>query len=319
MIIVTGGSGFIGSQIIQYLNKKNYTDILVVDHLKNGIKAKNLFSLSIHDYLDKQDFLHRIQQNIPFESKVDAIFHQGACSDTTEWDGHYMLENNYEYSKQVLHYCIKHKIPLIYASSAAVYGSGHTFKEEHRYEKPLNLYAYSKFLFDQYVRRMLSSIRIPVIGLRYFNVYGPHEAHKGRMSSVVFQFHHQIQKQGVLCLFEGSDNSGPGEQKRDFIYVEDVAKVNVWFLENPTQGIFNVGTGQSQSFNEVAQAVIDWHQKGRIEYIAFPEDLKGRYQSFTEADIQALRAAGYLEPFKTVQEGVALYLDQLDTKAPYAR
>lgn len=308
MIIVTGGAGLIGSQIITLLNKQGHNDILVVDNLSDGIKIKNLAKLDIEDYIDKQDFLKWIQKDMTFSKKVDVVFHQGACSNTTEWNGQYIMQNNYEYSKDLLKYCEKHKIPFIYASSASVYGEGKVFKEERQYEKPLNAYAYSKFLFDQYVRRCMSEIKTPVMGLRYFNVYGPNEAHKGRMSSVVFQFNHQIQEKGKLRLFEGSDGFGPGEQKRDFIYVEDVANVNLWFFENPTKGIFNVGTGRSQSFNEVANAVIAWHKKGEIEYIPFPHDLQGRYQSFTEADINALHGTGYSKPFKTVQEGVALYL-----------
>lgn len=311
MIIVTGGAGFIGSQIIRQLNAREYNHILVVDHLEEGAKAKNLFPLDIYDYMDKQDFLEKMKKNISFAQNIEAIFHQGACSDTTEWNGEYMLANNYEYSKEVLHYCVKRNIPLMYASSASVYGEGQIFKEERQYERPLNLYAYSKFLFDQYVRRTYGETQNPIVGLRYFNVYGPNEGHKKRMASVAFQFHHQLQKEGVLRLFEGDDRFNPGEQKRDFIYVEDVAKVNLWFFENPTQGIFNLGTGRSQSFNEVAQAVIDWHQKGRIEYIPFPEDLKGRYQNFTEADMTALRSVGYADAFKSVQEAVPLYLDQI--------
>jgi ADP-L-glycero-D-manno-heptose 6-epimerase len=311
MIIVTGGAGFIGSQIILRLNRLGYDDILVVDDLSEGIKIKNLASLDIQDYCDKQDFLNFIQANQTFSSAVDAVFHQGACSSTTEWNGQLMMQNNYTYSKQLLHYCAKQKIPFIYASSASVYGDGTIFKEAREYEKPLNAYAYSKFLFDQYVRRYTLDLVIPIIGLRYFNVYGPNEAHKGRMSSVAYQFNQQVQKEGVVKLFEGCDGFGPGEQKRDFVYVEDVANLNVWFLENLTQGIFNVGSGRSQSFNEVADAVIKYHQKGRIEYVPFPEDLRGRYQSFTEADISALRAIGYKDPFKTVEEGVALYLAQI--------
>lgn len=311
MIIVTGGAGFVGSQIIQRLNAQGYTDILVVDNLSKGIKIKNLASLEIADYMDKEDFLDAIQNRQLSFPKLEAVFHQGACSDTTEWNGQYVMQNNYVYSKKLLHYCADHKIPLIYASSAAVYGDGKIFKEERIYEKPLNAYAYSKFLFDQYVRRHRAELNIPIIGLRYFNVYGPNESHKGRMSSVAFQFNQQIQKEGVVKLFEGCDGFGAGEQQRDFVYVEDVANVNVWFLENLKPGIFNVGTGRSQSFNEVAQAVIDYHKRGSIEYVPFPEDLKGRYQSFTEADISQLRSVGYDQSFRTVEEGVTLYLSKL--------
>lgn len=316
MIIVTGGAGFIGSQIIKLLNAKGRSDILVVDNLTNGTKFKNLSGLDIQDYIDKDDFLDLIKKNADITDSIDVIFHQGACSDTTEWNGKYMMENNYAYSKHLLNYCLKDHTPFIYASSASVYGEGRIFKEDRQYEKPVNMYGYSKFLFDQYVRQKLSDAEGAVVGLRYFNVYGPHEEHKGRMSSVAFHFNHQIKRDGVVRLFEGSDGFGPGEQRRDFIYVDDVAKINVWLFENMQlnkniQGIFNVGTGQSQSFKEVADAVIAHHGSGHIEYIPFPDDLRGRYQSFTEADISKLRSIGYSDAFKTVQEGVALYLEQM--------
>lgn len=323
MIIVTGGAGFIGSQIIKRLNQQGCNDILVVDNLMDGTKFKNLSTLNISDYMDKRDFLAFIQNGKYFSGRIEAIFHQGACSDTTEWNGHYMMQNNYDYSKWVLNYCLSLNAPFIYASSAAIYGEGRVFKEELQYEKPVNIYGYSKFLFDQYVRQRLSTATIPIIGLRYFNVYGPNEAHKGRMSSVAFHFNQQIKQQGVVRLFEGSDEFGAGEQRRDFVYVEDAANVNVWFFNqirafqeadrDPSyfKGIFNVGTGCSQSFKEVAEAVIAYHGAGCIEYIPFPDDLRGCYQSFTEANINQLRNLGYPDVFKTVQEGVALYLAQI--------
>ncbi len=317
MIIVTGAAGFIGSQIINRLNQQGQQDILAVDNLTDGTKFKNLASLKISDYMDKHDFLAFIQAKKTFPEKVECVFHQGACSNTTEWNGLYMMQNNYDYSKYLLDYCVQQNAPFLYASSAAVYGEGRVFKEELQYEGPVNLYGYSKFLFDQYIRRKLSTTPIPIIGLRYFNVYGPNETHKGRMSSVAFHFNRQIKEQGLVRLFEGSDEFGPGEQRRDFVYVEDVANVNVWFFNQIKDlgqdakhlyGIFNVGTGRSQSFKEVAEAVIAYHGTGQIEYIPFPDDLRGRYQSFTEADISNLTMAGYSTPFKTVQEGVASYL-----------
>jgi len=241
------------------------------------------------------------------------IFHNGACSSTTEWNGAFMMDINYEYSKALLHYCIDEDAQYIYASSASVYGDGSTFKEEREYEKPLNVYGYSKFLFDQYVRRLQPTLKTQVVGLRYFNVYGPREQHKGTMASVAYHFNNQVADGGNLRLFEGCDGYGNGEQRRDFVYVGDVVNVNLWLMDNPSvSGIFNLGTGRSQSFNDVANAVIDWHQKGEIEYIPFPEHLKGRYQSFTQSDISALKAAGYSESFKTVEEGVKLYLDWLN-------
>ncbi len=313
MIIVTGGAGFIGSNIVKALNDKGEENILVVDDLRDGIKFKNLVDCKIADYLDKNDFLNRVKSNFKLgNNKIKAIFHQGACSDTTEWNGQYMLENNYEYSKVLLHYCLQYEISFIYASSAAVYGNGSEFKEELQFEKPLNVYGYSKFLFDQYVRKLMPTLTSQVVGTRYFNVYGPNEFHKGAMASVALHNHNQIKNEGLVKLFEGYEGYGNGEQRRDFIYVGDVAQVNLWFMDNANiKGIFNVGTGRSQTFNDVSNAIIQWHNKGRIEYISFPEHLKGRYQSFTEANISALRAVGYTEKFKTVEEGVKLYLDWL--------
>ena len=313
MIVVTGGAGFIGSNLVKALNERGVTNILVVDDLEDGTKFKNIADCEIMDYMDKDLFMDKIEAREPFEEKIDVIFHNGACSSTTEWNGAFMMDINYEYSKALLHYCIDEDAQYIYASSASVYGDGSTFKEEREYEKPLNVYGYSKFLFDQYVRRLQPTLKTQVVGLRYFNVYGPREQHKGTMASVAFHFNNQVADGGNLRLFEGCDGYGNGEQRRDFVYVGDVVNVNLWLMDNPSvSGIFNLGTGRSQSFNDVANAVIDWHQKGEIEYIPFPEHLKGRYQSFTQSDISALKAAGYSESFKTVEEGVKLYLDWLN-------
>lgn len=314
MIIVTGGAGFIGSNIVKGLNKKGIKDILVVDDLTDGTKFVNLTSLQITDYLDKDDFLNLIQKRDSFGQDIQAIFHEGACSSTTEWNGRFMMQNNYEYSKALLHYCLDRGVSLLYASSAATYGDGKIFKEELQYEKPLNVYGYSKYLFDQYVRQFPDA-RSQIVGFRYFNVYGPNEQHKGSMASVAFHHHQQLLKNNEVKLFEGCDGYGNGEQRRDFVYVDDVVDVNLWFMENPSKsGIFNVGTGASQTFNDVAQSVIAWHEKGKVEYIAFPEHLKGRYQSFTQADISKLREAGYTQRFKTVEEGVKSYLDVIGNK-----
>ncbi len=310
MIIVTGGAGFIGSNIVKALNQRGINDIIVVDELTDGTKFAHLTDVEISDYLDKDAFLRLIEKRDNFGQDIQAIFHEGACSTTTEWNGRYMMENNYEYSKSVLHYCLDRGVNLMYASSAATYGDGLVFKEERQYEKPLNVYGYSKFLFDQYVRRILPQAKSQIAGFRYFNVYGPHEDHKGSMASVAYHLNQQLPKNGMVKLFEGCDGYDNGEQRRDFVYVGDVVDVNLWFMDNPQKsGIFNVGTGKSQSFNDVAKAVIAWHNKGHIEYIPFPEHLKGRYQSFTEADITLLRQAGYTKPFKTVEEGVKRYLD----------
>lgn len=309
MIIVTGGAGFIGSNIVKALNERGETDIIVVDNLTNGVKFKNIADCEITDYLDKQEFIARIKAGDSFAKKVKAIFHEGACSSTTEWDGKFMMENNYDYSKALLHYCLERQVPYLYASSASVYGSGSVFKESREYEQPINMYAYSKFQFDQYVRRHLPDAKSQVAGFRYFNVYGPREQHKGSMSSVAFHVNNQITENGKAKLFEGCDGYGNGEQRRDFVYVGDAVDVNLWFMDNPdNSGIFNLGTGRSQTFKEVAEAVIAYHGKGEIEYIPFPEHLKGRYQSFTEADIAALREAGYDAPFKSVEQGVTDYM-----------
>jgi ADP-L-glycero-D-manno-heptose 6-epimerase len=313
MIIVTGGAGFIGSNLVLGLNQRGYDDILVVDNLTNGLKYKNLVDCQIADYLDKKDFLEKLQQGFFRAETIDAIFHQGACSTTTEWDGRYMMENNYEYTKQLFHYCQAHKIPLIFASSAAVYGSDNTFKEELKYEGPLNVYGYSKFQFDQYLRKYTSKLTAQVVGLRYFNVYGPHEEHKGSMASVAFHLNNQIKESGVVRLFEGCDGYGNGEQQRDFVYVSDVVDINLWFLDNPqASGIYNTGTGRCQTFNDVANAVLAYHQQGKLEYIPFPEHLKGCYQSFTEANLENLRSAGCEHQFKSVEEGVRLYMEWLN-------
>ena len=313
MIIVTGGAGFIGSNIVKALNERGRNDILVVDNLKNGVKIKNLADCEIMDFMDKHDFIDHLKAGKEFEEPVTAIFHEGACSSTTEWDGKFIMENNYEYSKILLHYCLERKIAYLYASSASVYGGGSVFKEDRQYEEPLNMYAYSKFLFDQYVRRLTPQFKSQVVGFRYFNVYGPREQHKGTMSSVAFHLNGQIPQEGVARLFEGCEGYGNGDQSRDFVYVEDAVAVNLWFMDHPEKsGIFNLGTGRSQSFNDVANAVIKYHGKGKIEYIPFPDHLRGRYQSFTEADITALREAGYDAPFKTVEEGVTAYMKWLN-------
>lgn len=312
MIVVTGGAGFIGSNLVKGLNEQGRTDVLVVDDLTDGTKFVNIADCEIADYLDKDIFLERLECGM-LPDNIEAIVHLGACSATTEWDGQFMMENNYEYSKKVFHYCIENQIPMIYASSAAVYGGNTEFAEQRENEQPLNVYGYSKFLFDQYVRRHEDQIHSQVVGLRYFNVYGPRESHKGSMASVAFHLNNQIKENGQVKLFEGCDGYENGGQLRDFIYVGDAVKAKLWLLQNPqVSGIFNLGTGCAQPFLDVAKAVVDWHGKGDIQFIAFPEHLKGRYQSYTQADISALREAGYSEPFRSVEEGVREYLDFLN-------
>ena len=312
MIIVTGAAGFIGSNLVAGLNRRGRTDILAVDDLTDGHKFRNLADLEIADYMDKDEFLALAEEDaLP---AVDAVFHQGACSTTTEWNGEFMMDVNYRYSKMLLAFAQGRRIPFIYASSASVYGMGPKFTEDQGAEKPINVYAYSKHLFDQYVKR-IAKPTAQIAGLRYFNVYGPREQHKGGMASTAFHFNNQVEKDGECRLFAGSDGYADGEQRRDFVYVDDVVALNFWLWENPhITGVFNAGTGKSQSFNDVANAVIAWHGKGKVKYIPFPEKLVGSYQSFTEANLAKLRAAGYKAPFHSVEQGVKKYLDWLHGK-----
>jgi ADP-L-glycero-D-manno-heptose 6-epimerase len=319
MIVVTGGAGFIGSNLVRELGRRGYDRVVVVDDLTDGRKFVNLVGANVADYFDKDEFLARLEDGDL--GRLDAIFHQGACAVTTEWNGRLMMATNYRYSVRLLEHCLAEGVPLVYASSAAVYGASTVFRENDRSaERPLNVYGYSKLLFDDHVRRRLVERHrrrarrrgAPVVGLRYFNVYGPGEAHKDAMASVAFHLHGQVAATGSAKLFEGSGGYGPGEQRRDFVHVGDVVDVNLWFLEHRrVSGVFNVGTGSSATFNEVARAVIAWHDRGAIRYIPFPDDLRSRYQSFTEADLTALRAAGYQRSFRDVRTGIKDYLDAL--------
>jgi ADP-L-glycero-D-manno-heptose 6-epimerase len=309
MIVVTGGAGFIGSNLVRALCERGAGDIVVVDDLTDGRKFRNLVVSDIADYWDKDHLFERLRGG----TRPRAVFHQGACAVTTEWNGRYMMDVNYRYSVELLEHCLAERIPLIYASSAAVYGKSRTFVEHDRAaERPLNVYGYSKLLFDRYVRRRLSAASSQVAGLRYFNVYGPGESHKDRMASIVYHLHRQIGESGEARLFDACDGYTAGEQRRDFVHVDDVVRVNLWLLEQPAvSGIFNVGTGHSASFNDVARAVLRWHGRGTIRYIPFPADLATSYQSFTEANLGALRSAGYRGPFADVAAGVPAYLDLL--------
>lgn len=311
MLIVTGGAGFIGSNLVRGLNDAGRDDIIVVDDLTDGHKYANIVDCAIADYWDKRDLFTRLEA---LSEPPQAILHQGACAVTTEWDGRYMLAENYQVSVDLLGYCTRQAVSLIYASSAAIYGGSASFREDDpSAERPLNVYGYSKLLFDRYVRRHLDAAAAQVVGLRYFNVYGPNEAHKGKMASVVWHLTRQLEESGELKLFKGSHGYGDGEQRRDFIYVDDVVAVVRWFLEHPSvSGIFNVGTGASASFNDLAKAVVERAGAGEIRYIPFPEQLETSYQSFTEADLSALRKAGYSAPFDDVRAGVRKYLDALN-------
>ena len=332
-IIVTGAAGFIGCNNTIALNKRGYTDILAVDNLTKADKFLNLSECQISDYMDKHDFIDLVRQGkMP---RPEAVFHQGACSDTMATDGRYVMDNNYRYTLELYHWCQREKVPFIYASSAATYGASTTFVEDVKYEGPLNCYGYSKYLFDQVLRRDMArgAVVSPVTGFRYFNVYGPHEQHKGRMASVAFHQYFQFRKEGKVKLFEGCLGYGNGEQRRDFVYVGDVMDTILGFFDHPVIGILNLGTGRSQPFNDISLTVVNTLlaeekkitkpltleeavSQGYIEYIPFPEALKGKYQAFTQADLTNLRGAGCKTTFKTVEEGTALYMKDLLARYP---
>ena len=321
--VVTGAAGFIGSRLVAALNRHGVREIVAVDNLAHADKFRNLAACEIADYVDQAEFLAGLER---YEGAVEAVLHQGACSDTMESDGRYMMENNFAYSRKLLEWCQDEEVPLLYASSASVYGAGPQFREERSCEAPLNVYGYSKFLFDQYVRRTLPQKNAQIVGLRYFNVYGPNETHKGRMASVALHAYQQLLAGGKVKLFVGSGGYGNGEQRRDFVYVDDVVDVNLWFLEHrDASGVFNCGTGRAQSFNQLAAAVINSVQgtqwplqellaRGLIEYVPFPPALVGKYQSYTQADLAQLRAAGYAAAFRSVEQGVAAYVKELQKK-----
>jgi len=326
-IVVTGAAGFVGANLVRGLNDRGETDIIAVDNLARADKCRNLADCEIADYLDKDEFITRLAAG-DFDDDVAAILHQGACSDTMETDGRYMMRNNYRYSVALLDHCQNNDIPLLYASSASVYGGGSVFVEKREHEAPLNVYGYSKFLFDQYVRRVLPERTAPITGFRYFNVYGPREQHKrGRGSSVAYNAFHQYRADGRVRLFAGSGGYEDGEQRRDFVSVADVVAVNLDFLDHPERaGIFNLGSGRAQSFNDVAVATIntcragdgqpplslaELVRTGAIAYIDFPPQLVGKYQSYTQADLTALRAAGFSGAMTSVEAGVADYVERL--------
>ncbi|MFJ1301456.1 ADP-glyceromanno-heptose 6-epimerase [Pseudomonadota bacterium AL_CKDN230030165-1A_HGKHYDSX7] len=322
MIVVTGAAGFIGSNLVRGLNRRGITDIIAVDDLTDGDKFRNLVDCRIADYIGHDDFRERVREGrLP---KLRAVLHQGACSDTTERNGQYMMDNNYRVTLELFEYCQAQRVPFLYASSAAVYGGSSVYVEEPANEKPLNVYGYSKLLFDQVLRTRMDRLTAQVVGLRYFNVYGPHEQHKGRMASVAFHNMNQFLAEGHVRLFGGWDGWEDGGQSRDFISVEDVVAVNLHFLDHPQiSGVFNCGTGRAQPFNDIAHAVVNalraergeaaltlaqQVEQGLIRYVPFPDDLKGRYQSFTQANVDNLRATGFVAPMRDVQTGVTEYV-----------
>ncbi len=324
-VVVTGAAGMIGSNLVHGLNAAGIDEVIAVDDLTEGMKYRNLLGATLADYFDREEFYRRFERGEL--GRVEAVFHEGACSDTMEHNGRYMLENNYRCSKGLLDACQAQGTRLLYASSAATYGDSSEFRESPECERPLNVYGYSKLLFDNVVRRMLPTARHQVAGFRYFNVYGPREQHKGRMASVACHHFGQLREHGKVRLFGEYGGYGPGEQARDFVYVEDVVAVNLWFLRHPERsGVFNVGSGRSQPFNDVAHATInavraqrgeppltlaEQVKAGLIEYTPFPEALVGKYQCRTEADLTALRATGCDIEFVDVGTGVHRYAEWL--------
>lgn len=310
MIIVTGGAGFIGCNLIRGLNNIQQSNILVVDNLKNGEKYINLTDLHILDFLDKNYFIQRLLNDCvdSYIKDIDVVFHEGACSSTIEWDGSYVMDNNYQYSKNLLHYCIKYNIPFIYASSAAVYGKDKNFfyNNTQRNEQPISMYGYSKYLFDRYVRTVLSRATSQICGLRYFNVYGPYESHKGDMASLVFRLYQQIMNDKYPTLFIGSKYF-----KRDFVYVEDIVDVNIWVWNRHISGVFDCGTGIAHSFEYISDIVLKFFNKNLFKYIPMPDKLYKHYQTFTQANIDQLRHVGYEKSFMNLKNGIHKYLNWL--------
>jgi len=328
LIIVTGGAGFIGSNLVHQLNAAGHRDILVVDNLApaphlSAPKFLNLQGALYADYMDKLDFLDSLIEGDFDDEPIQAILHQGACSNTLEDDGQYMMRNNFDYSKVLLHFATEREIPFVYASTAAVYGASTNFTADPANERPLNVYGFSKLVFDNYVRRLTPTFTSTVVGLRYFNVYGQREAHKGRMASVLHHFTKQLLETGTIRMFQGSGGYPDGEQRRDFVFVDDLARINLFFAgllpdspRSPTQGIVNAGTGEARTFKAVAEALMQTHRPGTIEFIPFPGDLKDRYQHFTQADLSGLRAAGYTHPFTTLEVGTRQTFNQVPNQAP---
>jgi ADP-L-glycero-D-manno-heptose 6-epimerase len=322
VIIVTGGAGFIGSNLIHQLNAAGEREILVVDNLApaanlSGPKFLNLHGAKFLDYMDKHEFRAALKAGDFEGAKVRAVLHQGACSNTLEDDGRYMMDNNFTYSKELLRFAVERRVPFVYASTAAVYGASLNFAPVAENERPLNVYGYSKLVFDDFVRRLAPQFQSTVVGLRYFNVYGPREQHKGRMASVIHHFTRQLKETGTIRMFEGSGGYADGEQRRDFVFVDDLARINRFFAgllpespKHPVRAVVNAGTGEARTFKAVADALMQVHGPGKIEYIPFPGDLMNRYQHFTEADTAGLREAGYTCSFTPLEEGIKRTFDQ---------
>lgn len=324
-ILVTGGFGFIGTNLIKKLNQMGFSDITCIDTLNNSFKLSNASQIKISDYIDKKEFFSILKGTNSSATQFDYIFHQGACSDTTCKDGNYIMQNNFTFSKLLADFCLNNSIPMVYASSASVYGDGQDFIES-KNENALNYYAYSKLLFDEYIRNKdINSFKSQIVGLRYFNVYGPYEEHKNRMASVIFHFYNQMKQNKRINIFEGSHGLKNGEHKRDFIHVDNVVDMNLWFFQNKQHsGIFNCGTSEANSYNKIADIIIDYFKKNKKEfnlnfddyknYIKFPADLKDKYQPYTKSNNENINSIGYANKFYSFDEGVNKYLKYLDRK-----
>ena len=312
MIVVTGGAGFIGSAVVWKLNIQGFDDIVIVDSLGTSAKWKNLVNSRFVDYLDKDDFLELVlDDEVPFE--VEAIVHMGACSSTTERDADYLMENNYHYTARLAEWAVEKNIHFIYASSAATYGDGSVgFSDDDSVSTkllPINMYGYSKQLFDLWVLR--KRLEEKTVGIKFFNVFGPNEYHKGDMRSVIHKSFRQIRETGKVRLFKSHrPDFRDGEQKRDFIYVKDCAEVIWWFLENrDVAGIFNLGTGRARTWNDLTRAVFTaMGVEPRIEYIEMPESIRQQYQYFTEAKMDKLLSAGCSVPTSSLENAVSDYV-----------
>jgi ADP-L-glycero-D-manno-heptose 6-epimerase len=306
-VAVTGGAGFVGANLIAALGRTTGERVLVVEDLELA-HLENLDGLEHEDCIDWHQFPARLSAD-PFR----AVIHLGAITDTGVHDWRLLSERNVDFPKRLLSICLTRRIPLLYASSAAVYCSG--ARGEARRERPINPYGRSKLAFDEAVREALPNASSQVVGLRYFNLYGPREAHKGPMSSMVRQLDRQCRAGGTMRLFEGSGGFGDGEQRRDFVSVDDAVAITLWFLEHPDRsGIFDVGTGGNATFNAIARLVATHHGHGEVRYFPMPEDLRGSYQHSTRAELESLREAGYPHPFRSVETGVPAYLDVLDVE-----
>ncbi|MCX7984392.1 MAG: ADP-glyceromanno-heptose 6-epimerase [Bacteroidetes bacterium] len=311
MIVVTGGAGFIGSCFVAHLNRMNVDDILIVDELGTSEKWKNIVGKRFSDYLNKETFLQYLTNNA--FSTITAIVHLGANSSTTETNVEHLIENNYRYSQRLVEWAVRHSVRFIYASSAATYGDGTKgFSDDESFldhYEPLNAYGFSKHIFDCWVRR--NALFQHVVGIKFFNVFGPNEYHKGPMRSVVCKAYDEILKNGSLRLFKSyKPEYRDGEQKRDFIYVKDCTEVLWWLLNHPNvNGLFNLGSGTARTWNDLAHAIFRaMGKRVAIEYIEMPDELRDRYQYFTEARMEKLVNAGYPHKPTSLEDAVADYV-----------